>query len=154
MKRAEVACVLAILIWTGLMLREAMRLNIGWEASGPGAGFFPFWLSTGLALSAAAVLVRALRSPPTERPFFPRGALPSLLKLAVPIAGMILAMQVVGFYLAGALYLGVSMRWLGRHRWPLVVGVSLLFPVAVYFVIERWFLVGLPRGYLDLRPPF
>ncbi|MBI4608532.1 MAG: tripartite tricarboxylate transporter TctB family protein [Candidatus Rokubacteria bacterium] len=156
MKRAEIICALAVLAWAGLMLREATRLNIGWESSGPGAGFFPFWLSAGLAIFAVVVLIQTLRaasSAPKKR-FIPAGALPSLLKVVLPIAGMILAMEIAGFYLAAALYLAFVMRWIGRHPWPLVIGVSFLFPLATYFVIERWFLVLLPKGYLEIRLPF
>jgi putative tricarboxylic transport membrane protein len=155
-KRAEVLCALAVLLWGGLMLREALRLDIGWERSGPGAGFFPFWLSVGLLLSAAAVLVQALRrgGAGAARPFIPEGALPSLLKVALPIAGTILLMHLVGFYVAAALYLAGSARWIGRHAWPLVLAVAVAFPLATYVVIERWFLVALPKGSLGGFLPF
>jgi len=155
-RRVEVLCALAVLAWAGLMLRESARLHIGWEASGPGAGFFPFWLAVGLASSAAAVLIQTLGSGPAsaQKRFIPEGALPSLLKVVLPLAGMILVMEVVGYYLAAAIYLGLSMRWIGRHGWPLVVGVSLLFPVATYLVMERWFLIALPKGYLGGYLPF
>ena len=158
MKRAQIICALAILAWGALMLRESTRLNIGWGTSGPGAGFFPFWLSVGLIVCAGAVVVQAIRggrsSDPAKSRFIPTGALPSLLKVVLPIAGMILTMEIVGFYLAAALYLGFVMRWIGRHGWPLVIGVSLLFPLATYFVIERWFLVLLPKGYFEIHLPF
>jgi len=156
MRPAEILCALAVLAWAGLMIRESTRLHIGWEASGPGAGFFPFWLSVGLALAVAGVLAQTLGSRPAsaQKRFIPEGALPSLLKVVLPIAGMILVMEVVGYYVAAALYLGLSMRWIGRHGWPLVVGVSLLFPVATYLVMERWFLISLPKGYLGGYLPF
>ncbi len=158
MRRAEIVCALALLAGAGLMLRESTRLNIGWEPSGPGAGFFPFWLTVGLGISAGAVLVEALRSGApsgsSTRQFIPEGALPSLLKVVLPIAGLILTMEILGFYLAAVLYLGLSMRWIGRHGWPLVIGVSLLFPLASYVVIERWFLILLPKGSLGVSLPF
>lgn len=158
MRRAEIVCALTLLAWGGLMLRESTRLNIGWEPSGPGAGFFPFWLTVGLSVSAAAVLIQALRSGPRSgalmSSFIRAGALPSLLKVVLPIVGMILVMEIIGFYLAAVLYLGFSMRWIGRHGWPLVIGVSLLFPLATYAVIERWFLILLPKGSLGGFLPF
>jgi len=158
MRPAEILCALGLLAWAGLMIWQSTQLDIGWGASGPGAGFFPFWLSVGLALSALAILARALRRGPdagsAKTRFLPAGALPSLLKVVLPIIGMVVAMQVVGFYLAAALYLAFVMRLIGRHGWPLVLGVSALFPVGIYLVIERWFLVILPKGYLGLRFPF
>ena len=158
MKKAEIVCALAILTWAGLILRESTRLNIGWEPSGPGAGFFPFWLSAGLIFAAGAVLIRALRGGPVStlatRRFIPEGALRSLLKVVLPMAGTILLMELLGFYAAAVLYLGLSTRWIGRHRWPLVLAVSLLLPLVTYVVIERWFLVPLPKGSLRAYVPF
>lgn len=159
MRQAEILCALGLLVVAGLTLwQSAAHLYIWWGPSGPGSGFFPFWLSVGLGLCALGILAKALRMRPDAAPaktrFIPEGALPSLLKVVGPIVGMILVMQVVGFYLAAAIYLAVVTRWLGRHSWPVVLGVSLLFPVAVYLVIEQWFLVVLPRGYIDFRMPF
>lgn len=158
MKKAEVVCALAVLTWAALMLRESTELNIWWGPSGPGAGFFPFWLSVGLAVSAIIILIRAVRMGPDSNPkktrFIPEGALLSLFKVILPIAGVILAMEFIGFYLAAAFYLIVSMRWIGRHSWSLSGAISLLFPVATYFVFERWFLILLPKGYLGPYLPF
>jgi hypothetical protein len=158
MRKAEIACAAGVLAWAGLMLREATRLTFGWEPGGPGAGFFPFWLSLGLLVSAGLVLARALgraAAPARDaRPFIRPGGASLLLKVGLPVAGLALATEMAGFYAAAALYLGFSMRWLGRQGWPWVIGVSLLFPVAAYLVLERWFLILLPKGYLGGVLPF
>jgi hypothetical protein len=41
------------------------------------------------------------------------------------------------------------MRWIGRHSWPVTVGLALAIPVATFFVFERWFLVPMPKGALE-----
>lgn len=158
MRKAEIVCALTLLVWAGLILRESTRLSIGWEPSGPGAGFFPFWLSVGMIVSATSILIQASRerrpTHPDTEPFIPKEALPSLFKVIMPILGLIIAMELVGFYLAAALYLGFCMRSIGRHTWPLIISVSTLFPLATYLLIERWFLILLPKGYLGGYLPF
>jgi putative tricarboxylic transport membrane protein len=41
------------------------------------------------------------------------------------------------------------MRWIGRHAWTVVVGLSVAFPVATFLVFEIWFLVPMPKGPLE-----
>jgi hypothetical protein len=50
---------------------------------------------------------------------------------------------------AGGLYLGAYMRWIGRHSWILTVGLSVAIPLAAFLVFEVWFLVPMPKGSLE-----
>jgi hypothetical protein len=156
MRIAEILCALAVLGWGGLMVREATRLEIGWGESGPGAGFFPFWLAMGLTLSAVALLVQVFRAPVPSppRPFLAAAARWPLVKVLLPMVGAVLVMELAGFYVAAALYLAVSGLLVDRHGWPLILGVSVLFPLVTWFVFERWFLILLPKGYLGGYLPF
>lgn len=155
MRAAEILCAVGVLAGAGLLLREALRLDVGWGDAGPGAGFFPFWLGMGLLLSSLPVLLQAVRSPAADaRPFLARGALISVSKVLGPIVGVIAAMDLVGFYLAAAVYLAVSGYWLHRHRWPLVLGLCVAFPLVTWLVFERWFLILLPKGRLGPHWPF
>ena len=45
-----------------------------------------------------------------------------------------------------SLYTGFYMRWIGRHTWLAVLAVAILFPLATFFVFEKWFLVPMPKG--------
>jgi putative tricarboxylic transport membrane protein len=38
------------------------------------------------------------------------------------------------------------MRWVGQHRWPLVLGVSICLPLGSYFLFDKWFLIPMPKG--------
>ena len=132
----------AIVIW------DALRLGIGWGTDGPKSGFFPFWLAVLMGLTLVAIFVQsALRS--SARPFVTRAQLRPVLSVLAPAVGFIVLMQVVGLYVAGALYLGLSMRWLGRHAWSAVAAVSLGLPIAIFVIFERWFVVPLPKGPLE-----
>jgi hypothetical protein len=55
----------------------------------------------------------------------------------------------IGLYLASAFYTGFYMRWIGRHSWLAVVAVAVGFPLAAFFMFEKWFLVPMPKGPLE-----
>jgi hypothetical protein len=58
-------------------------------------------------------------------------------------------MQVLGLYVATALYIGLYMRWIGRHRWVTVAALGLAIPLVTFVIFERWFLVPMPKGPLE-----
>ncbi len=154
MRRAEILCAAALLLVAAIALREALRLNIGWGDIGPRGGFFPFWLGVILAASSLFTLVQSLRRPPTPKAFLGRESLQSVLTVLLPIGGAVLLIEVVGFYLTALLYLVGYMRWTGRHAWATTLLIGLLFPVLIFFIFERWFLVPLPKGLLAAYHPF
>ncbi|MBI2115975.1 MAG: tripartite tricarboxylate transporter TctB family protein [candidate division NC10 bacterium] len=158
MKRAEIICALALVAVAGIGVAEAVRLGFGWGPSGPRAGFFPFWLSLILGLCSLTNLGKAIRmsaatgGPP--KPFVSRKLLKPVLAVFLPMTAAVLLFEVVGFYLAAALYLAFYMRWMGRHSWPAVLAVGILFPVATFLILERWFLIPLPKGLFEKYLPF
>lgn len=158
MKRAEVICALALLTLAGTGIVEAVRLGSGWGPSGPQAGFFPLWLSVILGLSSVMILVKAIRMDPAregeKKPFVTRAQLKPVLAVFLPMAAAVALTEVIGFYLMSALYLAFFMRWMGRHSWPAVLAISLLFPVATFLVLERWFLIPMPKGMFGEYLPF
>jgi hypothetical protein len=62
------------------------------------------------------------------------------------MAAVVALMHVLGIYLGGALYLAGYMGLVGRHRPLTIVLVSLLVPLTLFFIFERWFLLPLPKG--------
>ena len=132
----------AIVIW------DALRLGIGWGTDGPKSGFFPFWLAVLMGITLVAIFVQSATGSAT-RSFVTRQQLRPVLSVLAPAVGFIVLMQFAGLYVAGALYLALSMRWLGRHAWAAVAAVSLGLPIAIFVVFERWFVVPLPKGPLE-----
>ena len=55
----------------------------------------------------------------------------------------------LGLYVAAALYLAFYMRWVGRHHWLTVIGLSVVVPVVAFVIFEQWFLVPMPKGPLE-----
>ena len=132
----------AIVIW------DALRLGIGWATDGPQSGFFPFWLAVIMMLTLVALFVQSAAGS-AGRSFVTRQQLRPVLSVLGPAVGFIVLTQFVGLYVAGALYLASSMRWLGRHAWSAVAAVSVGVPIAVFVIFERWFLVPRPKGPLE-----
>lgn len=154
MRRAEIVCAVVLLILSAVVAREAIELEIGWGDSGPKGGFFPFWLAVILGSSSLSVLARAVfASKKAGEPFLTRERLGSVLTVFVPIALVVPLIETVGFYLTAFLYLFFYIRWTGRKPWFMTGAISLLFPSAIYLVFEKWFLIPLPKGLLDIYPP-
>jgi hypothetical protein len=151
MRRAEVGMAVALVVLGGVLIGQAAQLPVGWTAIGPGAGFFPFWLAVGATGCAGAILLTRLRAQPAARDreaFIPAHAWRPLLVVFLPMVAVVALINVLGIYLGGALYLAGYMWLVGRHRPLTTVLVSVLVPVVLFFIFERWFLLPLPKGAL------
>ena len=154
MRAADLITAVALLGLGGVVIVDAVRLGSGWGGEGPRSGFFPFWLAVLLVLCSAAIVAQALRRP-AGKPFVRREQLVPVLKVVIPVALFITVTDPpgppngLGLYVAAVLYIATYMRWVGRHRWPAVVLVSIAVPVAAFVVFERWFLVPMPKGPLE-----
>jgi len=153
MRRAEEIMGLALVIIAFVALVQAHQLPIAWTAIGPGSGFFPFWLAVGVAVTALAIFARSLRPAPAGRrgggaAFIPATAWKPLAVVFLPMVAIVSFMNYLGIYIGGALYLAGYMWLVGRHRWISVAAVSVLVPLVLFFIFERWFLLPLPKGVL------
>lgn len=149
MRQADIVFALLLLALATLVGWESLQLNIGWGLNGPQGGFFPFWLAVGLGLCGVVVLGQAVwRVAPTLQPPLvkPGGWVP-MLQVGLPAIVMVALTELIGLYPAAALYIALYMRWIGRHRWPLVLAVSLGIPLGSYFLFDKWFLVPMPKGW-------
>ena len=154
MRTADLVTAAVLMLVGGVVLADAVRLGIGWGQEGPRSGFFPFWLATLLILISAVVLVQAARRSAT-RPFATRDQLRPVAKVLGPLLGFVLVTDPPGpgpgrgGSGAAGLYLGVYMRWVGRHRGLRGAALSVAVPVIAFVVFEEWFLVPMPKGPLE-----
>jgi len=154
MRKADVVVAVLLLVLGLGVLVEGWRLGIGWSTDGPQPGFFVFYLGLALGVSCLVLLAQARGRPdrPLDRkPFVEPGQFWPVAKVAMPAGLMILLTHPVGLYVAGGLYLGIYMRWIGRHSWALILLVAIGVPVVTFLVFEVWFLVPLPKGPLETR---
>ena len=148
MRAADLVTASALMLLGAVVLADALRLGIGWSTDGPRSGFFPSWLALLMLAACATILVHAWRGRPGKA-FIGRAQVAPVLKVLAPATGMVLLTHWLGLYVSSALYLGLSMRWIGRHRWPTVVAVAVGVPIATFLIFERWFLVPMPKGPLE-----
>lgn len=148
MRAADLITAGVLMLLGGVVIYDALRLGIGWGAEGPQSGFFPFWLAALMVVTSATILVQAARRP-ARAPFVTRAAAGPVLAVLAPAAAMVAATHFVGLYVAAGLYMGTYMRWVGRHPWPLTLGLAVAIPVLAFVIFERWFLVPMPKGPLE-----
>jgi hypothetical protein len=86
--------------------------------------------------------------------FVTRERLRLVLMVLVPIALVVPLIETLGFYLTAFLYLFLYIRWTGQKPWLLTGAISFLFPIAIYLVFEKWFLIPLPKGLVESYLPF
>jgi putative tricarboxylic transport membrane protein len=151
MKRAEQVLGAVLLLFA---------IYIGWESSliesgaefGMGPGFMPFWLSVGLGITAAAVLVRAVALPARlfEPAFYPdrAGGMRAILVLAGYLLAIVL-MKPLGLPLSMAVLTAITMPVFGSRSWKAIALTAILTLFGVYLIFGRWLGVPLPMGILE-----
>src|SRR4030095_15418299 len=148
MRTADLVTAAVLMLLGGVVIFDSLRLGIGWGTDGPRSGVFPFLLAVLMPATSALIFVQAWRRPVT-RVFVSRAALRPVLSVLGPATAMILVMQVTGLYVAAALYMAFSMRWVGRHRGPAPIAMAVGLSVVTFLVFEEWFLVPMPKGPLE-----
>jgi hypothetical protein len=150
MRTAEWVTALALMGLSGWFMWHATVLPIGWvKGSGPGGGSFPFWLALAMFVSAAAIFVRELRLWRlfgASGPFFLAHSWRRLAVVAGALVVTIGLIHLVGVYVAIPAFLVFYLRFLGRHRWPLVASITLAVPVFVFLFFEATLRIILPKG--------
>jgi putative tricarboxylic transport membrane protein len=148
MRVADLVTAPVLMAVGGLVMFDAVRLGFDWGSDGPRSGFFPFWLAVLMVAACGLIIAQSLRRRGAGV-FVTRARLRPVLAVLMPATAMVVVMELVGLYVASACYLAFYMRWVGRHRWALIVLVSIGVPVGTFLIFERWFLVPMPKGPLE-----
>jgi len=150
MRRGQILMAAGLIAFAASISVQAWQVGSRWVDGQAGPGFFPFWLGVLLGLCGVIVLVGEARLA-NGKPFFQdRTGLTSVLKVTVTGAGLLALTYLIGFRTASIIYLFVYLRFIGKHRWPAVIAMSLLIPLSGYYIFERVLQVGLPRGILEI----
>ncbi|HZN24330.1 MAG TPA: tripartite tricarboxylate transporter TctB family protein [Burkholderiales bacterium] len=148
MTRGWQAAIVVLLVLFGVFAYESLQLSLR-DAIGPGAGFFPFWLSVlgavlALLLLAQLKLGRAIVG--TGELTFDRAG---LRNVTLVLAGVIVAtalLELVGFRLAMLLLLIYLLAGLGVRNWLAMAIVAGAGSFGVYHVFYDLLKVPLPVG--------
>src|SRR3954468_13300721 len=133
MRAADLVTAGVLFLIGAVVVFDSMRLGIGWGSDGPKSGFFPFWLACGMMLACAAVGAQAARRAQRVS-FVTAEQLGPVVKVLAPALGLVLATELIGLYVASALYIGFYMRWIGRHRWVTIAALALGMPLLTFVV--------------------
>jgi putative tricarboxylic transport membrane protein len=149
-RTAEVAVALLLAAIGGIVIKDSLRLGMGWSSDGPQSGYFPFYVGLALLVCSAVVFFQTLsRWSASTAVFATASQLGLVARMFVPIMLFVLALLFVGVYVAAAVYIASFMRWQGKFRRLLCIAVGLLTSLLLFCLFELWFHVPLPKGPLE-----
>ena len=157
MRTAQILMAVAILGFSAAVMDQGIQVGAKWVDGQAGPGFFPFWLGALLFICGAILFARtafAREGGPTGQFFETRTAIESVIKVTVTAIGMLALTYLIGFRTASIIYLFVYLRFVGKHRWPATIAMSLLIPIGGYVVFEKILQILLPRGIYSGVIPF
>ncbi len=159
----EIVVALILIGAAAVFIFDASRLGANWiDGQGPGAGYFPFYLGLILMIASLANLVHAVvgRTDDLGGVFTTTTAALRVLSVLGPalayvalIGGVSVGPVVVpglGIYVASAIFITFFVLAFGGEGVLVAIAVGLLVPLFFFFIFERWFLVPLPKGPLEV----
>jgi len=149
-RAVDIAVSALLLALAGLLAFDNWRTGMSWDATGPQAGYFPFYLSLILAAASIYGIVRELAARRSEsQPFVRREQLWRVLQVLVPTILFCALMQRLGLYVASFLLIAGFMVAVGRIAvWKSVL-TAVVFSVAMFVTFEVAFDVIMPKGPLE-----
>ncbi|MGH8770320.1 MAG: tripartite tricarboxylate transporter TctB family protein [Burkholderiales bacterium] len=144
----EIIVGLILLVVAAVVIYDSRRIGASWAADGPQAGYFPFYIGVILALASAWIVLSNLRTAGSDA-FVGKEEFKRVLAVLIPAALYVAAIYIIGIYAASALFIAFFMHWHGKFRARTTLVVSLIIPLALFFLFEVWFLVPLPKGPLE-----
>ncbi len=148
-KAMEMAVALLIMAVGAVVIVDSNRLGFGWGDEGPQSGYFPFYIGLTLCISSAITMVQALAKPGDLGGFVERGQAKLVLAVLIPSAFYVIAVGLIGIYVASAIFIAAFMAWQGKFGLIKSLSVSAAVAVALFLMFEVWFKVPLPKGPLE-----
>jgi hypothetical protein len=146
----EVVVALLVMALGLTVLIGSHKLGSGWTTDGPGAGYFPFYIGCILCISAAGIIYQALVGKRRDTSVFVNNEqVKQVLTVLVPAIIYVGVVQVLGLYIASAIYIACFMAILGKYSWIKSAIVGVLIAVFFFFMFEVWFKVPLFKGALN-----
>jgi len=145
----ELVVALLVVAFGLTVLAGSWNLGSKWTSDGPGPGYFPFYIGLILCFSGLGIVVQTLRKRP-EGTFVDGHQIKQVLIVLVPAALYVLAVQLVGIYIASAAYIALFMAVLGKYS-PVKSAIAALVIMTLFFMMfEVWFKVPLFKGAVNL----
>lgn len=140
-----------VIIMGGVVIYGSRKLGSEWTTDGPGAGYFPFYIGLILIIAGGGVFYQALAGKKKNTEVFvDREQLGRVLSVLLPAIVYVLAIQLIGIYVASAVYIALFMVILGKYSWVKSVTAALVVNALFFLMFEVWFKVPLHKGVYDL----
>jgi putative tricarboxylic transport membrane protein len=149
-RSVDIVVNLLLLALAAVLGFDNWRLGAGWASDGPQAGYFPFYLSVLLGGASLFGLANALRARAAAGDaFVTRDQFRRVLQVLIPTFLFVLAVQVLGLYVASFLLVAGFMRFIGRIAvWKSLV-TAFVFVATVFWIFDIAFNVIMPKGPLE-----
>lgn len=143
----EILVAILFLFVGAVAMYDSLRIGAGWS-DGPQSGYFPFYISLIMAAASVMNLVHAVAGGPREA-FVDRESFGRVLTVLIPATLFVAAVQWLGIYLSGAVFIALFMLFVGKYAiWKgALVGGGVM--TVLFFVFQRWFLIRLPTGPVE-----
>jgi hypothetical protein len=149
-RTVEIIVMLVLLAIAGVLGFDNWRTGMSWEASGPQAGYFPFYLSVILAAASIYGLVRLFTTHAHEtETFVTRDQFRRVLQMFLPTLAFCILMQWLGLYTASFLLVAGFMGIIGRIAWWKSLLTAAIFTVLMFITFEIAFDVLMPKGPIE-----
>jgi hypothetical protein len=146
----DIVVSLLLLAFAGLLGYDNWRTGMSWDATGPQAGYFPFYLSVILAAAAVYGLAKELlaRRQPSES-FVEPEQFRRVLQVFLPTLAFCLATEWLGIYVSSFLLIAGFMVYVGRiAAWKSLL-TAVVFVLAMFVTFDVAFDVIMPKGPLE-----
>ena len=162
MRKANLGVAIFLFLIGAIVMYDAVRLGWRWDpGSGPGAGYLPFYLALGVLICTGIFIVKQILQLSRvgivgDKRLIQEGGLKPILWVLIPSTVMVVLTSFIGLHFAAFVFLLFYMRMVGKIGWLECALVSVLFPIGMYVVFDRLFLIPLPDGMLGnyIKLPF
>jgi hypothetical protein len=146
----DAAVSLLLLALAALLAFDNWRTGMGWDSTGPQAGYFPFYLCVILGAACVYGLVKEfLARRQASEVFVTREQFGRVLQVFWPTFIFCLATQWLGLYVASFLLVAGFMVYVGRIALWKSLLTALLFVLAMFVTFDIAFDVIMPKGPLE-----
>jgi hypothetical protein len=145
------AVVAALIFFIGVVVASSsLELGASWAEDGPESGYFPFYIGLILCISGLGVFYQAVfgKEKNTEV-FVDKESFIRVLQVLIPSIVYVAALQLIGIYVASAVFIALFMVLLGKFSWLKSAIIGIAINALFFMMFEVWFKVPLHKGTFD-----
>src|SRR5215510_87577 len=149
-RSVDIVVYLMLLAFAVLLGFDNWRTGMSWEADGPQAGYFPFYLSVLLgAASLYGLAYKLLTERGPGETFVTGEQLRRVMQVFVPTLLFCVFMQWLGLYVASFVLIAGFMWLVGRIALWKALLTAFLFSIIMFITFDIAFDVIMPKGPLE-----